>query len=453
MKYPLRNEYDTAVRNLDKFVFDDILKVGNPVKQTKNPHLLRSYNGGKAIVYEIQANTKKYALKCWVEDLGDLKIRYKEIDSYLNEIALPYFVDFAYKEDGILVSGHKFPIVRMEWVDGISFKRFITNNISNSVHIRNLAEQFLEMVKVLHQNNISHGDLQHGNIMIRKNGDICLIDYDSLYVPQLMNENDNIKGLPGYQHPHRNKITKLSPKVDYFSELVIYLSLLAISIKPSYWKNVGQEERLFFSEADLLNPRSSPIFAELKKLSPEIEYFTTELEKFCQVLDIESLQPLENIVATYTGEKATLDTKLNTSPDMSLSDNLEELLSDASQQAYALRNTTNLSPAKANSSNGTNSPTSSPAKAKPSSNPNPTINSSPQNIKSSNIWDKLDVNKSNTFVKLDESQPVKNVWDKFDLPVEKKQPVSIKNENIWNKFFNSISSIWRKFVGLFKGSP
>jgi serine/threonine protein kinase len=451
MKYPLRNEYDTAVRNLDKFVFDDILKSGNPVKQTKNNHLLRSYNGGKAIVYEVQANTKRYALKCWVEDLGDLKIRYKEIDGYLNEIALPYFVDFAYKEDGILVGGQKFPIVRMEWVDGISFKRFITNNISNPVHIRNLAEQFLEMVKVLHQNNISHGDLQHGNIMIRKNGDICLIDYDSLYVPQLMNEKDNIKGLPGYQHPHRNKITKLSPKVDYFSELVIYLSLLAISIKPSYWKNLGQEERLFFSEVDLLNPRSSPIFAELKQLSPEIEYFTTELEKFCKVSDIESLQPLENIVAAYTGSKASLDLDPIAPPNMSLSDDSERL--SATQYAYTSNKLNNSSPAKAKSSNVSNTPTSSSAKAKPSSTPNPTTNSSPKNVNSSNIWDKLDANKPNTSVQFDESLPVKNVWDKFDRPAENQQPVSIKNENIWNKFFNSISSVWRKFVNLFMGNP
>lgn len=85
MKYPLRSEYDTAVRYLDKFVLDSVLKVGKPVKQAQNPNLLRSHNGGKAIVYEIQTNTKKYALKCWVEDLGAQKIRYKETDDYLQK--------------------------------------------------------------------------------------------------------------------------------------------------------------------------------------------------------------------------------------------------------------------------------------------------------------------------------------------------------------------------------
>ncbi|MFM6221599.1 MAG: hypothetical protein ACKPCK_15250, partial [Dolichospermum sp.] len=86
MKYPLRGEYDTAVRNLDKFVLDSVLKVGKPAMQPQNPTLLRSSNGGKAIVYEITANTNKYAIKCWVEDLGDLKIRYKAIDEYLKQV-------------------------------------------------------------------------------------------------------------------------------------------------------------------------------------------------------------------------------------------------------------------------------------------------------------------------------------------------------------------------------
>ena len=269
MKYPMRNDYDIAIRNLDRFVFDNSLKVGKPVAQKRNPSLLRSHNGGKAIVYEIETNPKKYALKCWVEDLGDLKSRYREIDEYLKVCNLPYFIDFAYKEEGILVNGKKYPIVRMEWFEGINFKDFISLNITNPANIRMLAEDFLEMVKVLHQNNISHGDLQHGNIKVGTDGKLGLIDYDSMYVPNLAKQTDDIKGLPGYQHPARNGLSRLSPKADYFSELVIYLSLIAISEKPSYWKRIEKEERLLFSQDDFVNPHLSSALSELKKLSPE----------------------------------------------------------------------------------------------------------------------------------------------------------------------------------------
>jgi serine/threonine protein kinase len=425
MKYPLRIEYDTAVRNLDKFVFDSVLKVGKPAMQTQNPNLLRACNGGKAIVYEITANTKKYAIKCWVEDLGDLKIRYKAIDEYLKKVKLPYFVDFSYNEQGILVNGQKFPIVRMEWIDGISFRRFLANNINNPAYIRNFAEKFLEMVTVLHQNNISHGDLQHGNIMVHKNGAICLIDYDSLYVPQLSNEKDNIKGIPGYQHSNRNKLIKLSPKSDYFSELIIYLSLLAISEKPSYWKKIEQEERLLFSDKDLANPKKSQIFSELKNLSDEVQYFTLELEKFCQESDIEKLQPLEDLVTAYTGSKVSWDFVPNAITNTNLSATPPIPL-DLKSSGWNILAT-----------NTTKSPT--------------------VNVPSSDPWSKLDTNQSNSWDNLDGNKtPTKNAWDKFGQLEQSKKTESAKDENSWNKFDNmwnkllkSTSSIWSRFVKWF----
>jgi serine/threonine protein kinase len=417
MKYPSRGQYDTAVRNLDKFVFDNILKHGKPVMQANNPHLLRPYSGGKAIVYEIQTNPKKYALKCWVEDLGDLKVRYKEIDEYFKQVKLPYFVDFSYHEQGILVEGQRFPIIRMEWVNGIDFKRFISNNINNPVYIRDFAEKFLEMIKILHQNSISHGDLQHGNIMARQNGDICLIDYDSLYVPKLSNEKDSIKGLPGYQHPHRNKLDKLSPKSDYFSELVMYLSLLAISEKPSFWQNVEQEQRLLFTEKDFANPRSSSIFAELTKLSPEIVYFTLELEKFCRQSDIEALQPLETIVNAYGGSKFTWDFEPNGSPNLSTPN--PTVPNDSAWDGF----TTN------------------------------TIQPSTVHASTSDPWKILDTNLSSPWDKLDGSQATPTVWDKLDQTEDSNQPIQVENDNtwnkfdtIWNKFLKTISSTWNRFL-------
>ena len=405
MKYPLRTDYETVVKYPDRFIYDGILQQVKPVKQKQNQNFLLSHNGGKAVVYEIQTNPKKYALKCWIEDLGDLKIRYKAIDAYLKTVQLPYFVDFAYQEQGILVNGQRFPIIRMEWVDGISFKDFISNNINNQTSIRNFAEKFLEMVKILHQNNISHGDLQHGNIIVRKNGDLCLIDYDSLYVPQLSNATDNIKGLPGYQHPNRNKLSKLSPKADYFSEIVIYLSLLILSENPNYWQQIQQEERLLFSEKDLIKPNSSKIFKQLKNLSPEIVYFTQELEKFCQQSNIENLQPLENLVNNYTGAKWSFEPP----PDI-----VEPL---------------------------------------PEEEPPPT---SRKDTTSSDPWTKLETNSSSAWDIFDtgKTPPPKdeNIWDKFGTgktPPPKDENIWDKFDNIWKKLTTSVSSIWNKILNWF----
>lgn len=442
MKYPLRTDYETVVKYPDRFIYDGILQKGKPVKQKQNQNFLLSHNGGKAVVYEIQTNPKKYALKCWIEDLGDLKIRYKAIDAYLKTVQLPYFVDFAYQEQGILVNGQRFPIIRMEWVDGISFKDFISNNINNQTSIRNFAEKFLEMVKILHQNNISHGDLQHGNIIVRKNGDLCLIDYDSLYVPQLSNATDNIKGLPGYQHPNRNKLSKLSPKADYFSEMVIYLSLLVLSENPNYWQQIQQEERLLFSEKDLIKPNSSKIFKELKNLSPEIVYFTQELEKFCQQSNIENLQPLENLVNNYTGAKWSFVPPTNPIPIVT-------------SPVPVVNNPTNWG---FTSNNSTPSPYPPPSSQGWTFSPNGVqTQTSPKNTTSSDPWTKLETNSSSAWDKFDTGKtPPPTDWDKLTKQPPKERPVPIPDENIWDKFDNiwkklttSVSSIWNKILNWF----
>ena len=51
------------------------------------------------------------------------------------------------------------------------------------------------MSKDLHSVGFSHGDLQHGNIMVNSEGKLFLVDYDSMFVPGLENVSDEIKGL------------------------------------------------------------------------------------------------------------------------------------------------------------------------------------------------------------------------------------------------------------------
>jgi serine/threonine protein kinase len=91
------------------------------------------------------------------------------------------------------------------------------------------------MCKTLRENKISHGDLQEGNILIDRNGNIKLVDYDSICIPEIEGQKELVTGLNGYQHPSRFKAGKASLKADYFSELVIYLSILALSENSNLW--------------------------------------------------------------------------------------------------------------------------------------------------------------------------------------------------------------------------
>ncbi|MDR0834021.1 MAG: hypothetical protein LBN93_07570 [Candidatus Symbiothrix sp.] len=298
MKYPLRTDYNIPINHIDRFIYDPIIKQGNPVmdKTGIDPYRVA---GGYGVVFKIQAGTDYYALKCWTADLGNLKNCYEEIDKYLKIVCLPYFVDFSYLKEGIYVNGVKYPTLRMGWAEGLTLKDFIGNHKNEPELLLRVAGEFLEMVTALHKNQIAHGDLQHGNIILNSTGSkIYLIDYDDLCVPALLGEQRVIQGLPGYQHPLRLKdnTLNLGLKADYFSELVIYLSLLAIAENSQLWEAVKDTETLLFSNADFEFPENSAVFKTLLTMSSDIKCLTGKLKEFCVETDLNHLFPLEEYV-------------------------------------------------------------------------------------------------------------------------------------------------------------
>ena len=303
MNWPSRSEYTEAVRSYpNRSLKDPKLKGGTPKIGTDGFPM--SYSGGFSIVFPIVKGSNTFALRCWMENIGNAAVRYKEIYDYLQRVRLPYFVDFEYVPKGIWVMGNDYPITRMQWAAGVSLRDFISQNLKRPRLFKVVADAFQEMVATLHQNQIAHGDLQDGNILINQNRntiEIKLIDYDSLFVPTLQGQLDNIRGLPEYQHPARiiaDPRTQATEKVDYFSELVIYLSFLALSEKPDLWKSFKDktERGLLFAESDFKNPSQSPIFRELANLSPYVQQLASTLKDFCTKTTIDQLEPLEAIL-------------------------------------------------------------------------------------------------------------------------------------------------------------
>ena len=135
--------------------------------------------------------------------------------------------------------------------------------------------------------------------MVKPDLSLVLVDYDSMFVPELNGMPDEIKGLVGYQHEARWKNKLVSEKADYFSELVIYLSLKALAKMPSLWKDLNMEdtETLLFSGEDIQSKGSSNIFRLLKTDSELVPL----VDKLCEFMDkptIEDLTPLEDAVVS-----------------------------------------------------------------------------------------------------------------------------------------------------------
>ena len=300
MPWPNRSDYTQAIRDYPQIsILDPKLTGGYPRKGSdKN---LISYSGGFSIVFPIKMSSNSYALRCWIVDIKNLEIRYRAISNYLEQCDLPYFVNFKFVPEGILVNGKRYPITRMEWAAGETLRNFIEQNLQDARCLKTAAAEFKKMVEVLHAHQISHGDLQDGNILFNRNGSgvkIKLIDYDSLFVPSLRGQSESIFGLPEYQHPQRIKGSVSGrEKADYFSELVIYLSLLSLVEKPDLWDQFGNstEKGLLFTPKDFEKPDQSNVFKMLENLSLDVKRLASTLKDFCRQTSITQLAPLEAV--------------------------------------------------------------------------------------------------------------------------------------------------------------
>ncbi|MEO1451268.1 MAG: protein kinase family protein [Bacteroidota bacterium] len=296
MKQPNRGDYIAAI-SAPPCVKDPALSGGRPVMRGTRPLF---YAGGFAVVFPfITRQNQKYAVRCWVTAAGDLARRAQAISAYLKTISLPYFVGFEYQDKAIVANGSLHPIIRMEWVEGQTLMDFVKQNLNAPNKILAAAEDFKQMVAVLHQHQISHGDLQHENIMVKGNGNLVLVDYDSLYTPVLKGEKDTIKGLPSYQHPARKKLEFADEKVDYFSELVIYVSLLAIAESPVFQQQLAgdKQDELLIKPEDIHHPERSALFSALHQSSnTKLRKLSLQLYDYCRSSTLDGILPLESVV-------------------------------------------------------------------------------------------------------------------------------------------------------------
>lgn len=292
----------TSIENNQSLVIDSFARQG--IFRSDKRGRLVAYTGGFSVVYPFEYNNEVWAFRCWHADLGNLRGHFLTLSSALSKLNLPYFCSFTYVDEGIVVEGKKYPTTRMKWIDGKNLKKYICIHKNDKDKLKNLANNFVKMITTLHKYHISHGDLQHGNILVDDNDNLFLIDYDSVYVPELQGEADIIKGLKGYQHPKRVDNLLANEKVDYFSELIIYLSILAIAEKSSFVEKyqVEDSEQLLFSFEDFKDLENSQVYADLKLLGGFFPILLKILLDYLDEDDICNLKPFTTLVDKYTKE-------------------------------------------------------------------------------------------------------------------------------------------------------
>lgn len=289
-----------SVQNKDYFVLDEFVRQGEFLR-TKSGQLQR-YVGGFTAVFPVVVKHEKWAFRCWHADLGNVRRRFLMIAKAIKEAKARYLCDFAYVDEGIAINGKKYPTTRMRWVDGYTLKDYICENANDATKLNALAKHFLDLVQDMHSHGFAHGDLQHGNIIVDKHGELYLVDYDSFYCQELKGESDIITGLDDYQHPSRKRNVLVNEKLDYFSELIIYLSILAIAEKPSLSAkyNVPDSERMLFSVSDYQDITHSAVYNDLQALSPTIRQLLNVLCIYLSKATLDDLEPFDVVIDRLT---------------------------------------------------------------------------------------------------------------------------------------------------------
>ena len=293
MPWPGLTDFSEAVQNPAVCFKGTELESGEVALNRRGLPLV--FSGSFACVYSLSVGDHKFAVRCFTREIKDQQSRYEQLSNYLHGVLPPAFVSFEYLEHGINFRGDWYPIVKMDWVEGDPLGKFVDSNINEPDTLRRIAAQWRGGTTAnLRGLRIAHNDLQHGNVMVQRDGSIRLVDYDGMFLPHFRGERSPELGHKNYQHPLRTS-EDYDDYVDNFPTLVIYTSLLAVAAEPELW-SFFNDDNLIFTRDDYADPKSSQIFSRLKDSpDPAVINLTKWLEDCCS-LAVKEVPDLETIL-------------------------------------------------------------------------------------------------------------------------------------------------------------
>ncbi|MEI6191345.1 MAG: hypothetical protein WCP24_03215 [bacterium] len=302
MKLPRGDQYNMAVQNPNLCFSDSDLKLS--MVQTNNLGLPIPYSGGFTTTYKVRNGNFSWAVRCFTREVDHLQKRYQAIDEFIEKTNCDYLVEARYLKHGIQVDNEWSSIIKMHWIEGDLFNVHLGKIINKKEEIESVLEKFVNLTEKLRKNKIAHGDLQHGNIII-KNDKLFLIDYDGMFLPEITAVGTGEVGHPNYQHPKRS-VDNFDGNLDNFSSLVIYLALRAISIKPELWKKYNNAENILFKKEDFSDPLNSELFFDLSQIE-ELHYLVNNLVHVC-LSDFSKIPNLKDFIDDKSeGVKITIN--------------------------------------------------------------------------------------------------------------------------------------------------
>lgn len=261
MNYPLISEYIESIMSAeDNF---EELSYLRPVLGNDGLPVMTS--GNFAVIFKMkdEREGKLYAVKCFTKEQEGRTEAYKQITEELKDFSSPYLVSIQYLEKELFVDTDQtketeFPVLLMDWVDGVTLDKFILQNLGNAKLLHEMTYRFSRMAKWLLSQRFAHGDLKPDNILVTKDFHIVLVDYDGMYVPSMKGQKAKELGSPNFRHPSRT-VDDFDKQIDDFPIVTILLSLKAVSLNPNLFAPFITGDKMLFEEFDYLSFENNKI--------------------------------------------------------------------------------------------------------------------------------------------------------------------------------------------------
>src|SRR5947209_1831224 len=117
VEYPRIFEYGEALQHPAHCFRDPDLKASKTLNNTRGEPL--PCVGGHAAVFKLIQGSKSRAVKVFKYGNDQRAARYQTLSDYLGQVRSPHLVGFRYQQEGIRVGGKWYPILVMDWVEGL----------------------------------------------------------------------------------------------------------------------------------------------------------------------------------------------------------------------------------------------------------------------------------------------------------------------------------------------
>ncbi len=199
------------------------------------------YSGNSVVVFKVFYHGKWYSMWCYARGSQRLKQIYGD----------SYYVEELFVEGGVQ-SGMWADVVLLEWVDGVPLGEAVREAAlsGDKERLTIISHGFDVLAINLLKSDWAHGDLSGDNVIVARDGELHLIDFDAKYIPEFEGEQSIELGTAAFQSTYRT-VKHYNASIDDYSIALISTALAALALNPTLYERYGSGEGILLNSQQI----------------------------------------------------------------------------------------------------------------------------------------------------------------------------------------------------------